>query len=162
MTDFIVEVKVADWNIRQELKSMPLTATGRAGSVVPRYFVMAFSMLTSVMYFQCPKIRFMVSKMSFPVNIRFTSGKISAGKLVLEIFYNTKRFLFEFQGKSLELSCSFPSLSAFQRISAVYCQLVPQLLNQLLQKTFYENLLFQLRDKADLSAICLFCGSFSF
>ena len=47
-------------------------------------------------------------KMSFPVIFRFISGEISAEK----IFY-TNRFVFEFQGESLELFLSY--LAHFRR-----------------------------------------------
>ena len=45
--------------------------------------------------------------MSFPVNFRFISGEISAEKMFLEKFYCTKRFVFEFQGESIELFLSY-------------------------------------------------------
>ena len=82
------------------------------------------------MYFLCPKNSIRGLKMSFPVIFRFISEIF-----VFEHFHSTKRFVFEFQGESLKLffklSCSFPPLSPFWRILAVYCQLVPWLLNLL-------------------------------
>jgi len=46
-------------------------------------------------------------KMSVPVNFRFISGEISAEKFFLEKFYSTKRYVFEFQGESLDQFLSF-------------------------------------------------------
>ena len=86
---------------------------------------------TWVMYFQWPRnsIRGLTNVISG--HFRFISGGISAEKTFLGYFYN-KRFVFEIQGESLkaifELSFSFPPLSVFQRILAVYWQLVPWLL----------------------------------
>ena len=65
-------------------------------------------------------------KMSFPVDLRF----ISAEKKFLVNFYCIKRFVFEFQGDFFELFIS-------QRILAVYCQLVPQLLTLIFSTTHF-------------------------
>jgi len=44
---------------------------------------------------------------AFAVNFRFISGEISAEKKFLEDFYCAKRFVFEFQWKSLGLFLSY-------------------------------------------------------
>ena len=79
----------------------------------------------------------------FVVNFRFISGEISAEKI-------------NFRGipwAIFELTCSFPQLSAFLTILAVYCQLVPWLLSyfkikkQILSlKILFEVLLKSLSD----------------
>jgi len=87
------------------------TATGRGGSVLPKHFIMAFSMLRlklTVSYvFLMPKNSIHGLKMSFPVNFRFISGEISAEKFFLETFYGIERFVFEFQRESLQLFLSY-------------------------------------------------------
>ena len=65
------------------------------------------------MYFLCPKNSIRGLKMSFPVIFRFVSaeifysGETSGEKIFLEHFYRTIRFVFEFQGRSLELFLSY-------------------------------------------------------
>ena len=72
--------------------------------------------------------------MSFPVNFRFMSGKISADFFFGKILLHQKIRLWISGGVSsaiFELSCSFSPLSAFKTILTVYCQLVSWLLSSL-------------------------------
>jgi len=63
--------------------------------------------LTWVMYFQCPKNSIRGLENAISDQFRFISGEISAKKIFLGHIYITKRFAFEFQGKSLEPCLSY-------------------------------------------------------
>ena len=95
------------------IRNFSLTATGRDGSVLPRHFIMASSMLIGSW-----------SKMLFPVNFRSISREVSA-EVYLANFYRTKRFVFEFQGESLEQFLSYRAHFAVISILEDFGSLLP-------------------------------------
>ena len=95
------------------------------------------------------------SKMSFLVNFWFISGEISAEKFFFGKFYSAKRFVFEFQGESLEQFLSYRA----QRILAVYSQLATWLLKWTkYEMRLYWNAFLTIISKIVLSQAILFRG----
>ena len=77
------------------------------------------------MYFWCSKNSICGLKMSFSVIFRFNSVEISDEKNFFKHFYSIKRFVFEFQGESLELFLSYLAHSAVIAILEDFGSLLP-------------------------------------
>ena len=118
------------------------------------------SKLTRIMYFLCPKNRLVVQKISFPVNFRFISGGISAEKNFGKFVLHQKIRLWISRGVSrtsfelLYLSTKVPPLSAFKKILAVYCLLVPWLLNLTIPQNIRSSKTENIRSFNRFSKLC--------